>query len=99
MNRFVNGNAMGVLPQPNAAPRPDDLAENNVLFVGNTDNVFNDGEYFLFYSPGAHTWEANAGAFRHRNNFYTDTTFYFVTANGTETLPADIVRSLKIIRF
>ena len=85
-NIHLYGNAMGLLPQPNAAPRPDDLAENNVLFVGNTDNVFNDGEYFLFYSPGAHTWEANAGAFRHRNNIYTDTTFYFVTANGTPGL-------------
>ena len=85
-NIHLFGNAMGLLPQPNAAPRPDDLAENNVLFVGNTDNVFNDGEYFLFYSPGAHTWEANAGAFRHRNNIYTDTAFYFVTANATPGL-------------
>ena len=85
-NIHIYGNAMGLLPQPNAAPRPDDLAENNVLFVGNTDNVFNDGEYFLFYSPGAHTWEASAGVFRHRNNLYTDTTFYFVTANGTPGL-------------
>ena len=60
--------ALGVLPQPNAAARPDDLAENNVLFVGNADNVLDDNEYFLFYSPGAHTWEAQGGVFRHRNN-------------------------------
>ena len=82
-NLHVYGNAMGVLPQANAAPRPDDLAENNVLFVGNTDNIFDDNEYFLFYSPGAHTWEAQGGVFRHRNNIYADTTYYFVTVNGT----------------
>ncbi len=82
-NLHVYGNAMGVLPQANAAPRPDDLAENNVLFVGNPDNVLDDNEYFLFYSPGAHTWEAQGGVFRHRNNIYTDTTYYFVTVNGT----------------
>ena len=44
---------------------------------------FDDDEYFLFYSPGAHTWEAQGGVFRHRNNIYTDTTYYFVGANGT----------------
>ena len=82
-NLHVFGNATGVLPQANAAPRPDDLAENNVLFVGNADNVLDDNEYFLFYSPGAHTWEAQGGVYRHRNNIYTDTTYYFVTVNGT----------------
>ncbi|GAC1368331.1 MAG: type IX secretion system sortase PorU [Hymenobacter sp.] len=82
-NLHVYGNATGILPQANAAPRPDDLAENNVLFVGNADNVFDDNEYFLFYSPGAHTWEARGGVFRHRNNLYTDTTYYFVTVNNT----------------
>ena len=83
-NLHVFGNSMGILPQANSVPRPDDLTENNVLFVGsNGDNVFDDNEYFLFYSPGAHTWETRDGAFRHRNNIYSDTTYYFVTANGT----------------
>ncbi len=82
-NLHVYGNATGLLPQANAAPRPDDLAENNVLFVGNGDNVFDDNEYFLFYSPGAHTWQAQWGIFTHRNNIYSDTTYYFVTVNNT----------------
>lgn len=83
-NLRIYGNAMGVLPQANAVTRPDDIAENNVLFVSsNNNNVFDDDEYFLFYSPGAHTWEAQGGLFRHRNNIYTDTTYYFVTVKGT----------------
>ena len=82
-NLHLYGNSMGILPQPNATWRPDDLTENNIQFVGNADHVFDDGEYFLFYSPGAHTWQAQSGVFRHRNNFYTDTTYYFVTVNGT----------------
>lgn len=82
-NFHLYGNSMGILPQPNATKRPDDLTENNILFVDiNNDNVFDDGEYFLFYSPGAHTWEAQGGVFRHRNNIYTDTTYYFVGANS-----------------
>ncbi len=85
-NLHVYGNSVGILPQANAAPRPDDLAENNVLFVGNGDNAFDDNEYFLFYSPGAHTWEAQGNLFKHRNNLYTDTTYYFVTVNSTAGL-------------
>ena len=82
-NLHLYGNSMGILPQPNATKRPDDLAENNILFVdSNNDNVLDDNEYFLFYSPGAHTWEAQGSVFRHRNNIYTDTTYYFVGANG-----------------
>ena len=77
------GNSAGLLPQPNAAYRPDDLTENNILFVGNADNAFDDNEYFLFYSPGPHTWEAQSGLFRHRNNIYTDTAYYFVTVGNT----------------
>jgi hypothetical protein len=80
-NLHLYGNSMGILPQPNAAKRPDDLAENNILFKGNTNNTLEDDEYFLFYSPGAHTWQAQGGIFRHRNNIYTDTTFYFVSVN------------------
>ncbi|WP_210520698.1 type IX secretion system sortase PorU [Hymenobacter terricola] len=83
-NLHVYGNSMGVLPQANSVYRPDDLAENNVLFVSsNNDAVFDDNEYFLFYSPGAHTWEMQGGQFRHRNNIYSDTTYYFVSVNGT----------------
>jgi hypothetical protein len=86
-NLHLYGNSMGILPQPNATKRPDDLVENNIMFVNsNNDNVFDDNEYFLFYSPGAHTWEAQGGQFRHRNNIYADTTYYFVTVNNTSGL-------------
>ncbi|MGI4870549.1 MAG: type IX secretion system sortase PorU [Janthinobacterium lividum] len=50
------GNATGILPQANSAPRPDDLVENNIYFVGNNDNTFDAGEYFLFYARGPHVW-------------------------------------------
>ena len=82
-NLHVFGNSMGILPQANAVFRPDDLAENNILFVGDANNTLEDNEYFLFYSPGPHTWEAQGGVFRHRNNIFTDTTYYFVKADAT----------------
>lgn len=81
-NLHLYGNAMGILPQANSVFRPDDLTENEVLFVGNSDNMLDDNEYFLFYSPGAHTWAAQGGMFRHRNNIYTDTAYYFVKVDA-----------------
>ncbi|NML66175.1 type IX secretion system sortase PorU [Hymenobacter sp. RP-2-7] len=104
------GNAVGLLPQANAAPRPDDLVENNILFVGNADATFDAGEYFLFYAKGPHTWRASqpgraaqtyapglygllgeGGRFKHLNNIYCDTAYYFVrvgTADGRRVAAA-----------
>ncbi|RYY21582.1 MAG: hypothetical protein EOO36_00415, partial [Cytophagaceae bacterium] len=86
----VYGNATGVLPQANAAPRPDDLVENNMLFVGDNNATFDTNEYFLFYAPGPHVWAIDSTnkvptGFHHVNNIYADTAYYFVTvgaANG-----------------
>jgi hypothetical protein len=96
------GNAMGILPQANAAPRPDDLVENNLYFSGNNDASFSADEYFLFYAKGPHTWQASqparaaalnqpglygllgeGGRFKHVNNFYSDTAYYFVRVGPT----------------
>ncbi|MGI4819697.1 MAG: type IX secretion system sortase PorU [Janthinobacterium lividum] len=85
----VYGNATGILPQANSAPRPDDLVENDILLVGdNNDAVFDAGEYFLFYARGPHTWVADSTAkvptgFHHVNNVYADTAYYFVTVGST----------------
>jgi hypothetical protein len=81
-NLHLYGNAMGILPQANAVKRPDDLEENHIRFVGNGDPNFTDDEYFLFYAPGPHTWVADGGVFRHRNNIYTDTAYYFLKVDG-----------------
>jgi hypothetical protein len=119
------GNALGLLPQANAAPRPDDLTENNILFVGNNDAVFDANEYFLFYARGPHTWQASqparaaalsqpglygllgeGGRFKHVNNFYSDTAYYFVTVgtrNGrriaTAPTPARAATGAPITTF
>ncbi|GAA4499630.1 type IX secretion system sortase PorU [Hymenobacter ginsengisoli] len=96
------GNATGLLPQANAAPRPDDLVENNILFVGNNDATFDANEYFLFYAKGPHTWRPSqparaatlgqpglygllgeGGRWKHINNIYSDTAYYFVRVGST----------------
>ncbi|MFD1469716.1 type IX secretion system sortase PorU [Hymenobacter caeli] len=81
------GNAAGLLPQANAAYRPDDLVENAVLFKGNGDNAFDADEYLLFYAPGPNTWYAENGRFRHVNNIYADTAYYFLTTQAAAAAP------------
>ncbi|MGI4740380.1 MAG: type IX secretion system sortase PorU [Janthinobacterium lividum] len=108
----VYGNAVGVLPQANAAPRPDDLVENNILLVGdNNDAVFDASEYFLFYAPGPHVWAIDSTnkvptGFHHVNNVYADTAYYFVrvgAANGrrvpTAPTPAGLPSGAAITTF
>jgi hypothetical protein len=77
----IFGNATGLLPQPISTSRPDDLVENAVHFSGNANTSFENGEFFLFYARGPHVWERVPGAqrFRHIQNIYSDTAYYFVT--------------------
>jgi hypothetical protein len=79
------GSGGGMLPQPNAAPRPADLTENAVLVTGEADGRFDDGDFVLFYSAGPHAvrYDSTAKRFSHQTNLYADTTFYFLTA-GTQ---------------
>lgn len=78
------GNATGLLPQPNAAPRPDDLVQNAVQLVGDNGNAtFDDTEYLVFYARGPHVWQARNGLFQHVNNIYSDTAYYFLTLGPT----------------
>lgn len=90
------GYGLGMLPQPNSADRPDDLAENAIYFADNGSNnaSFDDDEYFLFYSRGPHTWSYQNARFSHSLNIYTDTTYYFLTVgntNGRRVVPQQAV--------
>lgn len=82
------GNGGGMLPQPNNAPRPDDLVENAIWVAGETDGRFDESDYVLFYAQGPHTWQATGGspAFRHSHNIYSDTAYYFIRVGAGKGL-------------
>ncbi|MCB2207839.1 MAG: type IX secretion system sortase PorU [Bacteroidetes bacterium] len=79
----IFGNYKGMLPEANAVPRTDDLMENAIKIVGDADGEFNEGDYILFNANSALIWEYNlfSSRFRHENNLYTDTTYYFLTTS------------------
>jgi len=78
------GNGGGMLPLLNNSPRTDDLAENAIQVVDTDNNgQFNSGDYLLFYGQGQTRWTYNTSEKRylHQRNYYSDTTFYFITTD------------------
>ncbi len=74
------GNGGGMLPQPNAARRADDLVE-NAIAVDEANGAFNS---LIFYAQGPHTWryDGNTRRFRHEQNIYSDSSYYFLTVGS-----------------
>ncbi len=92
------GQYTGMLPEANDVERADDLMEDAIEVVGEEDGVFNPDDYILFAAQGPVIWRYNpfSGKYEHKNNIYSDTTFYFLTVGDTlgkriteATVPAD----------
>lgn len=81
----VYGNGGATLPQTAGRYPYDDLVENALIAQGETDGNFGTSDYFVFYSPGMGRWENNAtvGRYIYFPNFYSDTTYYYVTWGGS----------------
>jgi len=91
----IYGNGGGMLPQANSAERPEDLIENAILISGQSDGVFNSEDYILFYAQDAdfHKLEED-GSLTYEKNFYSDTSFYFLTISNTEGLRVNDLEDL-----
>ena len=74
----------GMLPEANAAFRYDDIPENAIQVIGESDGKMDNGDYILFYAQSPHKWKYNASLqrFVHETNIYSDKTFIFVTFGG-----------------
>lgn len=82
-NIRIYGNGGGILPEENDAVRHDDLVENPIVVVGESDGSFDPNDYILFYARGPVTWDLNpaSGFFEHQNNYYEDSTYFFLTTD------------------
>ncbi len=85
-NLRVYGNGGGMLPELNAAFRHDDLQENAIRVIGESDGKFNQNDYILFYGQSPHRWHYNATKqrFNHTYHLYTELTYYFITADPVQ---------------
>ncbi|MFI5218519.1 MAG: type IX secretion system sortase PorU [Bacteroidia bacterium] len=79
----IFGNGGGMLPEANAPPRADDLIENAIEVVGESDGVFNDGDYILFYGQSADEtkYDAASQRFHTTKHLYCDSAYYFLTTD------------------
>jgi hypothetical protein len=79
------GNGGGMLPEACNGNKIDDLEECAIQVVDGGDGVFNDSDYFLFYSTGPDIWMKDSinQRFIHQKNLYTKETFYFLTIGGS----------------
>ncbi len=80
-NIRIYGNGGGMLPESNSTARPDDLKENAILVSGESDGVFNESDYILFYAKGPVSWRYNATQkiWEHIPNIYSDSAYYYLT--------------------
>lgn len=82
----IFGNGGGMLPQPNATPRPSDLNEVAILVSGEDDGKFDKSDYILFYGegPNAVSFDLHRNEFKYENNIYADNNYYFLNTGDTD---------------
>jgi len=75
------GNGGRMLPLSNATFYPSDLAENAIQIVGESDGVFNNEDYILFYAEGVDTWSDESQT---NVNLYDTKSYYYITTQGND---------------
>jgi flagellar hook assembly protein FlgD len=77
----IYGNGGRMLPLLNATDYPMDLKENAIQFIGESDGVFDNQDYILFYAEGMDNWNND---YKSNLNIYSDRSYYYVTSQGGE---------------
>ena len=78
-NIKIYGNGGRMLPLLNSTFYPSDLSENAIQFIGESDGVFNDEDYILFYAEGVDNWNAESQT---NSNLFATKSYYYATVNG-----------------
>lgn len=81
----IYGHQGGMLPEFNGDFRYDDLPENAIQVIGESDGQFNDNDYVVFYAQSPHKWKyvPSQNRYKHEMNIYSDKTFFYLTHGGS----------------
>ncbi len=76
------GNNSGQLSFYNDGSAPDDLRPVAMVAEKGSDNLFNEGDYYIFYAEGSHrrVYDNATGSHRYQRHHYSDTAWYFLTS-------------------
>lgn len=82
-NVRIYGSGGGMLSKINSDKSIDDLSNNPIFIEKGSDNVFNSGDYILFYAKGPTAWkyDENKKEFVHENHAYSDLSYYFLSSD------------------
>ncbi len=75
----IYGNGGRMLPLANNIYYPEDLIENAIQIAGESDGVFNNEDYILFYAEGVNNWNSES---RTNLNLYDSKSYYYITTTG-----------------
>lgn len=83
-NIAIFGNPGGMLPQALSEERPQNILENPILVKGQSDGVFGQDDYILFYVDAVNetVYNPQTDDFRVIKNLYSDQTYYFLTVKA-----------------
>ncbi|HXB41643.1 MAG TPA: type IX secretion system sortase PorU, partial [Bacteroidia bacterium] len=87
-NIKIYGNGGEMLSEFNGDFHYDDLNENSIFVQGESDGIFDNTDYILFYGQSPNKWKYNPGKYActrysRSKHFYADTVFYFLTVDNT----------------
>ena len=77
----IFGNGGHMVPLKNSDYYPADLTENAIQVVGESDGIFNDNDYVLFYAEGVDVWNEESQT---TNNLYDSKSYYYVNVQGAD---------------
>ena len=77
----IYGNGGRMIPLKNSGYYPADLKENAIQVIGESDGVFNDPDYALFYAEGVDQWSAESQT---NNNLYDSKSYYYINVQGED---------------
>lgn len=83
-NIRVYGNGGKLMPEKNSEFTYDDLRENAITVIGESDGVFDNTDYVLFYGQSTDAWKHTPGSsfpFDHQIHYFSDTSFYFINVD------------------
>ncbi|MFV5694758.1 type IX secretion system sortase PorU [Flavobacterium sp. LB3P122] len=77
----IYGNGGKMLPLSNSIYYPQDLTENPIQIIGESDGVFDNDDSILFYAEGLDTWNEESRTFI---NLYDTKSYYYITVQGDD---------------
>lgn len=80
----IFGNGGKMVPLMNSEPRYDDLIENSIYMNKGSDDIFNAGDFILFYAKGPVTWTYNntTTAYEQQVNLFSNAVYYYLTTEA-----------------